>query len=315
MKKLLGITAFLVLVYVALMVSHENAFSAQTHYNLGTRIGLYGILSIAAGMLIVTGGIDLSIGSVVGFISTTLCVLMSDKHWTPLPALLAALGLGAVIGLINGLLVTKVKLQAFLVTLCGLFVYRSAALAMADGNAKGISGLYPDWEAFFTGGWLGVPIFLWILGGLAAVSGVFLHATVHGRYFFSLGSNEKAARFSGINVDGYKILAYVLCSTLTALFSFLSLMKTPSVAPSNTGSFDELYAIAGAVLGGCSLRGGEGTIIGFVIGTAIIIILKSMGIFWGISDYWDGMLIGGILLAGTSLDEFLRRRNTVQRQG
>jgi ribose transport system permease protein len=312
MKKLVGVMAFLILVYAALMISHESARSALLHFNLAQRVGLYGILSIAAGMLIITGGIDLSVGSVVGFVSTVLCVLIADKQWSPGSALLVALGLGAAIGLVNGLLVTKLRLQAFLVTLCGLFVYRSAALVVAGGDAKGISGLHPEWETFFTGAWLGLPVTLWILFGLSAVAGVFLHLSVPGRYFYVIGSNEKAARFSGISVDAYKILAYVLCSTLTALFSFLSLMKVPSVTPSNTGSFDELYAIAGAVLGGCSLRGGEGTVFGFLMGAAIIIILKSMGVFWEISDRWDGILIGSILLLGTILDEVLRRRGAVR---
>ena len=221
--------------------------------------------------------------------------------------------MGAVIGLINGILVTTLRLQAFLVTLCGLFIYRSIALVVSRGDAKGISGVHPEWETFFTGGWLGIPVTLWILIALAIVATIFLHFSVAGRYFYALGSNERAARFSGISVDFYKILAYVLCSTLVGLYSFLALLKVPSVTPSNTGSFDELYAIAGAVLGGCSLRGGEGTVPGFLIGTAILIILNSMGTFWQISDRWNGILIGSILLLGTILDEVLRRRSDAVR--
>ena len=148
---------------------------------------------------------------------------------------------------------------------------------------------------------------------LALVSGVvFLHLSVHGRYFFALGSNERAARFSGIATDGYKILAYVLCSTLTALYSFLAVMNMPSVAPSSTGQNDELMAIAGAVLGGCTLRGGEGTIYGMVVGTLIIQILRMMNTFWGIPSAVEGMMIGVILLLGTILDELLRTRQMRQ---
>src|SRR5437868_6043694 len=127
MKKLLGITLFLVLVYAALLMSHENAASADTHFLIGQRLGLYGILSLAAGMLIITGGIDLSMGSLVCLCSTVFGLLVVNGGWPVSLALLAMLALGIASGTINGLLVTKLNLQPFMVTLCGLFIFRSVA--------------------------------------------------------------------------------------------------------------------------------------------------------------------------------------------
>src|SRR5262245_8735045 len=127
MKKLLGITVFLVLVYVALLRSHPNAASADTHFLIGQRLGLYGILSLAAGLLIIAGGIDLSMGSLVCLCSTVFGILIVNHGWPAFTAFLAMLFLGAAAGLANGLLVAKLGLQPFMVTLCGLFIFRSAA--------------------------------------------------------------------------------------------------------------------------------------------------------------------------------------------
>jgi ribose transport system permease protein len=163
-------------------------------------------------------------------------------------------------------------------------------------------------KQFFDGSLLGLPVYLWVLLVLLAGGAVFLHLSVAGRYFIAVGSNERAARFSGIPTDAYKIAAYVLCSTLTALYAFLAIMYSPSVAPSTTGQNDELIAIAGAVLGGCTLRGGEGTVYGMAAGTIIIQLLRMMNTFWRISSAVEGIMIGGILLLGIILDETLRRR-------
>jgi ribose transport system permease protein len=142
-----------------------------------------------------------------------------------------------------------------------------------------------------------------------------MHLSVYGRYFYAIGSNEKAARYSGIATDRYKILAYVLCSMLASLYGILFLMENNSIKPSTDGSFKELYAIAGAVMGGCSLRGGQGSVIGIVIGTAILTMLPNLANLRGIRSEWQFIVIGGALLLGAILDEWLRPRRTVMRLG
>jgi len=327
MKKLIGLLVFLGVLYALLLYADPAASSAQNHFNLGKRIGLYGIISLGAGMLIISGGIDLSIGAVVGLAGTVMALMLTDpavgRFLEPVTRLgsdsepsatiravisiAVVLMMGAAIGLVNGLLVTKAKLQAFVVTLCGLFIYRGAARWISGDKVMGLGSQYPELKALlYREEFLGLPKFLVIFFVLAALATVFLHRSVYGRYFFAIGSNERAARYSGIATDRYKILAYVLCSTLAALFGILFLMEQNSVQPSESGSFFELYAIAGAVLGGCSLRGGEGSVLGIFLGTIILWILPNFSKMWGIPSALEFTVIGGALLLGALLDELLR---------
>jgi len=309
MKKLCGLALFLLLLYLLLLASDPGARSAYNHFNLGKRIGLYGVISLGAGCLIITGGIDLSIGSVVGLCSTVMAMLLIKQQWHPIAAVAAVLGLGAAIGLAHGLLVTRLKVQAFVVTLCGLFIYRGIARWLSGDKVQGLANEVPELKYWlYKKVVLGLPMSLVIFLILAAIATVFLHFSVYGRYFSAIGSNEQAARYAGIATDRYKVLAYVICSTLAAFFSIVFLIEQNSAQPSSTGNFFELYAIAGAVLGGCSLRGGEGTVLGIMIGTAILWILPNFTNMWGVSSQLEYTVIGSALLVGALLDEFLRRR-------
>jgi ribose transport system permease protein len=311
-QKVVGIALFLVVLYVAVLLGHPGARTGDNHFNLGRRIGLYGIISLGVGILILSGGIDLSIGSVAA-LSASVVVLLNKQGWPPLACFLAALGVGLLIGLFHGLIVTKLRVQAFVVTLCGLFLYRGLARWLAnDANQT----LGPAFQGFWrkllysSDKVLGLPMSLVILLGVAAVAAVFLHFSVHGRYLTAIGSNEKAARYSGIPTDRYKIAAYMICSGCAALYGILFLMEANQVQPSSTGNFDELYAIAGAVLGGCSLRGGEGTVPGILIGTAILRLLSNFVNMWDIPSALEFTVIGAALLLGAILDEALRRRGS-----
>ncbi len=310
MKKFLGIVCFLLIIYGWLMIAAPQAQTKGNHYNLAERIGLSGIVSLGAALLIITGGIDLSIGSVAGLSATLLAVLLRKEEygWHPVPAILAVLGCGALIGLFNGLLVTKVRVQAFIVTLCGLFIFRGAARSIAHDQVKGLGNQYPHLQdILYNQDLFGLPRSLYYFLALAALAAVFLHLSVYGRYFYAIGSNERAARYSGIATDRYKLLAYVICSMMAALYGMLYLMKLNSAEPSSVGNFLELYAIAGAVLGGCSLRGGEGNILGVVIGTTILVLLPNLCNMLGVKSEFNDVVIGAALLIGAILDEVLRR--------
>ena len=324
-NKLLGITIFLLILHASILLATDPARWENNHFNLAQRVGLSGILCLGAGLLIVTGGVDLSIGSVVGLCACAFCwtaLKMQTKlpEWlpaeiaasaTPIGSLVIAavvtLLLGALVGLANGVLVTYVRVQAFVVTLCGLFLYRGAARWISGDEIPRIAGSVQELNAFFTGDFLSVPIYLWLLLVLFTISSVFLHLTVHGRYFYAIGSNERAARYSGISTDLYKILAYVLCSTFAAVYALIHVVHFNSVVPSETGSFLELYAIAGAVVGGCSLRGGEGTTIGMVIGATILVLLPNLANMLGIRSELEPTVVGGALLVCAVMDELLRR--------
>lgn len=316
MKKLLGLAVFLLVLYVLLLLADPGARSALNHFNLGKRIGLYGIISLGAAVLIISGGIDLSLGSVIGLCATVMAMLLVDYGWPPLAAMAGVLALGACIGLANGLLVTRLRVQAFVVTLCGLFIYRGAARWLSGDQVKGLGASFPKLKYWLyeSKDILGLPMSLVIFALLAVAAAVFLHLSVYGRYLFAIGSNEAAARYAGIATDRYKVLAYVICSTLAAFFGILLLMELNSAQPSETGSFMELYAIAGAVLGGCSLRGGEGSVLGVLIGTAILWMLPNFTKMWGVPSELEYTVVGGALLLGALLDELLRRRSAQRRE-
>ena len=309
MRKLAGLLIFLSCLYIALWRAVPAEGMMLNNYNLAERIGQYGIISLGAGIVIIAGGIDLSIGSVAVLAATATAILLGDPayHWNPLLVLAVVLSAGALLGLVHGLFITKINLPAFMVTLCGLFIYRGVARTISGNMSKGLQNQFADLRHhLYDGDVFGLPRFLVIFLLLAAVASVFLHLSVYGRYLQAIGGNEKAARYSGIPIDGYKILTYVICSVMSALFGILFLMKNDAVTPSSDGFFLELYAIAGAVLGGCSLRGGEGTVAGIIIGTAIMWILPNLTNMWGIPSELEFIVIGGALLLGAILDEKLR---------
>jgi len=314
MKKLLGLFVFLVLLYAALWPKVPADTRDQNHTNMLRRVGQIGVISLGVGTLIIAGGIDLSMGSFIGLCATVLAVGMSRDGWSPATAIGVVLAMAVGAGLVHGLLATKMRLQPFVVTLCGLFIYRGLARWYAGDTNAGLGRDQPGFrDAFSRAEVAGVPIEFVYLVVVVAFFGLLLHRTVYGRYFFAIGSNELAAKYAGIRVDRYKIAAYVLCSLSAAFFSMMHLAEIASVAPSNTGMLMELYAIAGAVIGGCSLRGGEGNVPGIMLGAAILTMLQSAVNFWEIPQALEYTAIGGALLIGALLDETLRRRNALKR--
>jgi ribose transport system permease protein len=312
MKKLVGLIVVLVILYGVTIANMMPEQIGNNNVNLARSIGQYGIISLGVAAVIISGGIDLSIGSFMGLCTTVLAVGLSEYGWSPPFAIAVVLGLGVVAGTIHGLLVTKAKLQPFVVTLCGLFIYRGLARWWGNDTNSGLGLGFTEFRtAFAEYQILGLPVSFWYLIGTAVIATVLLHRSVFGRYLFAIGSNELAARYSGIRVDLYKILAYVLCSVSAAFFSVLYLAEIASAQPSSDGQMLELYAIAGAVIGGCSLRGGEGTVAGIVVGTAILFVMKTAVYMVGVPDRLLYTAIGLMLLAGAMIDEFSRRRGAM----
>lgn len=310
-----GVLLMVLVLYAILLASDPNARSWDNQLTIASRLGFYGVLTLGVGVLIIAGGIDLSIGSVVGLGAVTF-VLLAKRGIHPYAAAAAVVAGGALIGLLHGLLVSKLRLQPFLVTLCGLFVYRGLARWLSPDGSPGL-GQIPDnskpaTEALrywlFSGAPLGVPNVLLVLLVLAAGLTVLLHFSVYGRYLYAIGSNEQAARYAGIPIDRYKILAYVLCSGYAGLGGVLYILDNRTATPTSAGSLLELYAITGAVIGGCSLRGGEGSVIGMLLGAALLPLLRQLTIFTGISNELEYVVIGLALLFGTIVDELLKRR-------
>jgi ribose transport system permease protein len=311
---LLALLAGLIALSSAWEYHHNHEVKFLTAYNVGnllTWVGLFGILSVAQAFVIITGGIDLSVGSVVALVSILAASAMTRFNVHPAAAFSAALALSALIGFCHGMLITKARMQPFVVTLCGLFIYRGIARLITSDTTQGYGVTIPAirWfgKGMVSGAWLPAPFVIFLL--LAAVVGIYLHLTASGRYLFAVGANEQSARFSGISTDRVKIIAYVLCSVVTAIGGLLLSFKVNSMGPSDFGNGYELYAIAGAALGGCSLRGGSGAIVGVVIASALICVLKNLVNILEIPSQLEYVVIGGAILTGVFVDEVFSRKS------
>ena len=314
MKKNLGIFSLLVTVCVITAIYNPKFLTPYNFLNTVRWTSLFAILGIGVSFVIITGGIDLSIGSVIGLVGSSLAVLLTQKHWGIPAALAAVLALSALIGLAHGLLITKLRLQPFVVTLCGLLLYRGMARYITDDQSLGFGGDYEGLRQiavgkvsvpFSTSVTLPAPLFATLL--IAVLAGILLNRTIHGRYLLALGRNETAARYSGIQTDRMKLMAYLICSVLAGLGGILFSLDLNSIQPSGLGEFYELYAIAAAVLGGCSLRGGEGSVVGVLIGTALLRVLYNAINILNIPTHLEFAIIGAVILAGVVTDELVKR--------
>ena len=313
--KILGIIGLLAAVCLYTALASDNFLKVGNLENFVHRTALFGILSIGVAFVIITGGIDLSIGSVVCLVGVLLPWLLVQHGWGVTSAVAFVLGLGVVIGLIHGLLVTRLGLQPFVVTLCGLLIYRGVARGLTQDQSqgfgtgfKGLRGLATERFPIFGEGGFELPATTLVFLVIAVVAAVFLNRTVWGRYLLALGRNELAARYSGINTEWMKLLAYVISSTLAALGGMLFVLDINAAQPSDFGNFYELYAIAAAVLGGCSLRGGEGSILGLLVGSALMVVLSNMiNLVHPRYQNVEFAIIGGVILAGVIADELVRR--------
>jgi len=324
MKKVLGIFGLLVFVCVVTAILNPRFVNAYNVQNTIRWTALYGIISLGASFVIISGGIDLSIGSVVGLVGTLLAALLT-KQGTSVPVALGSVMLvSLLIGLGHGLLITKLRLQPFVVTLCGLLLYRGLARYFTNDQTLGFGEQFEGLRYLANGKPFSLPIPLMdhplevpmpflIMAALAIAAGVFLNHTIYGRYLLALGRNEPAARYSGINTDRMVIVAYIICSALAGLGGVLFSLDVNSIQPSGLGEFYELYAIAAAVLGGCSLRGGEGSILGVVIGTAVMRVLYNAINILGISTQLEFAIIGVVILGGVIVDELIKRVVTRRR--
>ncbi|MGZ0174202.1 MAG: ABC transporter permease [Planctomycetales bacterium] len=253
------------------------------------------------------------------FSSEWMAIPLERSQRMPIPiALLSVLSIAVALGLIHGLLTTRMKLQPFVITLCGLLIYRGLSRWLADDNPVGFENEYEtslsplgngklilsSWEdATGNIATFGIPYPLFVLIVVAVLAAIFLNRTIWGRYLLALGRNEEAAMYSGINTKRIKLIAYVICTTLAFVGGALFALDANSISPSSFGNFFELYAIAAAVLGGCSLRGGEGSIVGVIIGTAVMQVLNNLIVLLKISGTLEFAIIGAVILIGVLADE------------
>lgn len=287
------------LIFIAALILSTNDFLTLTNLdNLVRQVAVFAILSVGQLFVILTGGIDLSVGSILGLSGGVTALLLASG--VPIPiAILIGLVLGLLVGLINGLLVARFALPPFIATLGMLGIARGVVLLLT--GAKTIAPLPDAFNTISNGYILGLPSLFWILIVVAVVAAFVLGRMVFGRYVYAVGSNAESARLSGVPVNAVLLAVYSISGLLAGFAGVLITSRLGAGIPT-AGTGYELQAIAGAVIGGASLSGAKGRTIGAVLGALIMAILANGGNLLGVDPFYLQIAIGLLIILAVYFD-------------
>jgi ribose transport system permease protein len=289
---------------IVLWILTPHFLTISNLLNIAEQATIIAIIAVGMTFVIITGGIDLSVGSVLAFSGVVMASAL--QHEVPLPvALLIGLGVGLLCGLVNGILITVGRLPPFIATLGMMSVARGAALMFTEGRP--ISGFSENFRSLATGEVLRIPNPVLIMIAVYIMAHFVLRRTKLGRYTYAIGGNEEAALLSGINVRLYKSMVYGLAGMLAGLAAILLTARLNSAQPI-AGMNYELDAIAATVIGGTSLLGGEGTVIGTLIGALIMAVLRNGLNLLGVSSFIQQVVIGSVIILAVLIDMALKKR-------
>ena len=304
MRREFGTLAGLLVLCMALWIATPHFLTTANLLNVVEQSTLIGIIAVGMTFVILTAGIDLSVGSIVALSG----VAMGTAYRAGLPifaAALTGLAVGLACGLANGALITLGRLPPFIATLGMMSIARGGALMLADGRP--ISGYSDGFRALATGDLLGIPVPVIVMLAIYGIAYFVLSRTTLGRYTYAIGGNEEAAELSGIRVRAYKSAVYGIAGLLSAVTSILLVARLDSAQPI-AGIMYELDAIAAVVIGGTSLLGGSGSVIGTLIGALIMGVLRNGLNLLDVSSYLQQVAIGGVIIIAVLMDMALRRR-------
>lgn len=297
----------LVVLFVISSVASPYFLQTRNILNILRQVSYTGIIGLGMTFVIISGGIDLSVGSMtalVGGVAILVLNLCGGGYLAILAAILIALVMGILAGALNGLLVTKGKVAPFIATLGTMAIFRSLTLYISNaGEFRSASNIYPE---LGMGSLLGIPVPVWIFFGLAALGQLLLVRTRYGRYVCAVGSNEKVAIYSAIKTEWIKFASYILVGITVAVSAVLLSSRLNSISSSNAGVNFELDAIAAVIIGGTSMSGGSGTVVGTVIGAIILGIVNNMLNMLGVSPYLQGT-VKGLVIIGAVLIQHKKR--------
>ena len=303
-----GVLGALVVLCIALSFASPYFFTLRNIFNVLQGMSTIGIMAIGMTMVLVSGGLDLSVGSILAVGAVMTARLMTYQGLNPWLAVFCGLAAGLAFGAVNGLIVTRARIVPFIVTLGTLSIGRGLAFLLATSGEGSVASNVPMRDAgvgYLGAGYLGpVPVPVIIMLALVVVAALFLGNTVLGRQIYAVGSNARAARLSGVNVDRVRLFTYVATGGLSAIAGIIS-VGLLSTASTNLGQGIELDVIAAAVIGGTSLQGGEGSVIGTLFGAAIMAVVRNAFVLLGLPLHFQTMIIGAVILLAVGID---RRR-------
>jgi ribose transport system permease protein len=298
----------LIVVFVFLSIASPVFLTADNLYNIGVQTSYTAVIAIGITLVIITAGIDLSVGSVAALSGVVGVVLMAKAGVPVVLAILGGILVGAACGLVNGLLVSVAGLNPFIATLGMLSVARG--LVYIPTNAKSVFGV-PDSFRLLGQGVIGsIPIPIIVVAVVAVAGYVVLARTKLGRYAYAMGSNREAARLSGIPIRRYLTVVYVISGALAGFGGMIASSQVASGQP-NFGIGLELDAIAAAVIGGASLFGGQGTVVGTLIGAFLIALIRNGSVLLDVNIYYQQVIIGVVIWVAVLWDQYRRRRLAV----
>jgi ribose transport system permease protein len=314
LQRMLGSQPYWVMVALLLICAvmswlQPAAFAtADNLFNITRNFAFVGIMALGMTAVILTGGIDLSVGSVMGVVGVVCgLVLQAEQHW--LLAVLAGLAMGAALGAVNGALIAYAGLPPFVVTLGMLSIARSFAIVLSQNKMIYEFGPYGDAFNEIGGGEiLGIANPVWMLVLLTLVFGFVFNFTGWGRYLYAIGGNENAARMTGVPVDRIKLQAYIV-SSLTAAIAAVMIVGWQGSAINALGQGYELRVIASTVIGGANLMGGEGGAFGAFIGAALIEVIRNSLLMAGVDANWQGTFVGVFIILAVLLERVRGRRS------
>ncbi|HKH35943.1 MAG TPA: ABC transporter permease [Rubrobacter sp.] len=298
----------LIVVFVFLSIASPVFLTADNLYNIGVQTSYTAVIAIGVTLVIITAGIDLSVGSVAALSGVVGVVLMAKAGVPVVLAILGGILVGAACGLVNGLLVSVAGLNPFIATLGMLSVARG--MVYIPTNAKSVFGV-PDSFRLLGQGVIGsIPIPIIVVAVVAVAGYVVLARTKLGRYAYAMGSNREAARLSGIPIRRYLTVVYVISGALAGFGGMIASSQVASGQP-NFGIGLELDAIAAAVIGGASLFGGQGTVVGTLIGAFLIALIRNGSVLLDVNIYYQQVIIGVVIWVAVLWDQYRRRRLAV----
>ncbi len=298
---------FLIVIAVFLSVASENFLSVQNILTILLQISVVGIIAVGQTLVMITAGIDLSVGGVVG-LSGVVTTLLIAQFGAPIwAAVLAGILVGVLCGVANGALITSIKMPPFIATLGTMSVTRGLALVLTGGIA--VYDLPERFAWLGNGAVAGIPVPVFVLLIVAIIVGIILQKTPTGRYTYAIGSNVETARMSGINISKELVKVYALCAGLSGLAGVILASRIVTGQPT-AGLGYELDAIAACVIGGTSLFGGIGTVVGSITGAALMGLIRNGSNLLNVSAFWQQIVIGVIIWIAVAWDQY-RRKNAV----
>lgn len=298
--------ALVILLAIFGTIRSDVFFLPRNLLNIGRAITVLGILAMAQSVVIVSGGLDISVGSIVGLSTMCAAIAMAETGLAS-AGIGAALAAGCLAGLVNGLLITYGRINAVITTLGTMAVFRGLAFITSGGSSVSITN--DSFRFIGSGVVLGLPVPIWVLLAVLVSFGIFMSRTVIGRNIYAIGGNPTVARLAGLPIRRYQIAIYAMSGTAAGLAAMVMASRTMSGQPASGSQGLELEAITAAILGGCALQGGKGTIVGALLGVLIIGVLNNGLILTSVPTFYQLLAKGTLLIVAVIIQEAQMRRS------